>query len=239
MPLYRINGKITKGSRLAKRERAAKRRHEKVANNGKAPMKVYSPGEFGQLNSRVYSDAHLQNRRLQLHNYHMSQNRRWLEAKIHAEGDDDIPRHVRWPLMQHWAKTEHHQQNPKISDGLAFTDDVKAALDLVRDERAMAAAQQGDPERVADWWVQPEIKSKKKGKKGKNANRRGAMGARSVSVEGLGNDVKDLGLGDGDEEMDAEEGSPSPEEGFQGSYSPIVLSPEGSVVGDGDEEGEE
>lgn len=169
----------------------------------------------------------------------MRQNRRWLEAKIHTEGNDDIPQHVCWPLMQHWAKTEHHQQNPKISDGLAFTDDVKAALDLVRDERAMAAAQQGNPERVADWWVQPEIKSKKKGKKGKNADGRGAMGARSVSVEGLGNDVKGLGLGDGDEEMEAEEGSPSPEEGFQGSYSPIVLSPEGSVVGDGDEEGEE
>ena len=239
MPLYRINGKITKGSRLAKRERSAKHRHERVANNGKAPMKGYSHVEFCPLNSRVYSDAHLQNRRLQLHNYQMRQNRRWLTAKIHAEGNDDIPQHVRWPLMQHWAKTEHHQQNPKISDGLALTDDVKAALDLVRDERAMAAAQQGNPERVADWWVQPEVKSKKKGKKAKNANRQGAMDARSVSVEGLGNEVRDLGLGDGEEKMEVREGSPSLEEEFQGSYSPILLSPEGSVVGDGDEEDEE
>ena len=92
----------------------------------------------------------------------MRQNRRWLTAKIHAEGNDDIPQHVRWPLMQHWKKTEHDQQNPKLSDGLALTDDVKAALDLLGDERAMAAVQQGSPERVADWWVQPEIKSKKK-----------------------------------------------------------------------------
>ena len=169
----------------------------------------------------------------------MRQNRRWLTAKIHAEGNDDIPQHVRWPLMQHWRKTEHHQQNPKMSDGLALTDDVKAALDLLRDERAMAAAQQGNPERVADWWVQSEIKSKKKGRKEKNPKRHGAMAARNVSVEGLGDDVRDLGLSDGEEEMEAEEGRPFLDEHFQGSYSPVVLSPEGSVVGDGDEEDEE
>ena len=167
----------------------------------------------------------------------MRQNRRWLTAKIHAEGNDDIPHHVRWPLMQHWKKTEHHQQNPKMSDGLALTDDVRAALDLLRDERAMAAAQQGNPDRVADWWVQPEIKSKRKGKKGKDAERRGGIAARSVSLEGLGDDVRDFGLGDGEEEMEEEEGSPSPEEeGFQGFNSPVMLSPVGSVVGDGDEE---
>ena len=239
MPLYRVNGKITKGSRLAKRERSARHRHERVAQNGKAHMKGLQswgirPTEFARL-----LDSYLQNRRLQLHNYHMRQNRRWLTAKIHAEGNDDIPPHVRWPLMQHWTKTEHHQQNPKLSDGLALTDDVKAALDLLRDERAIAAVQQGNPERVADWWVQPEIKSKKKGKKGKNAKRHGAIAARSVSVEGLGDDVRDLGLSDGGEEVEAEEMSPSLEEGFRGSHSPVVLSPEGSVVSDGDEEDEE
>ena len=169
----------------------------------------------------------------------MRQNRRWLTAKIHTEGNDDIPPHVRWPLTQHWSKTEHHQQNPRLSDGLALTDDLKAALDLLRDERAMAAVQQGNPERVADWWAQPEIKSKKKGKKGKNGKGRGPNAARSVSVGGLGDDVGNLDLGDGGEEMEAKEGSPSWEEGFQGSHSPIVLSPGGSVVGGGDEEDEE
>lgn len=72
-------------------------------------------------------DSYLQNQRLQLHNYSMRQNRRWLTAKIHTIGDGDIPKHVRWPLMQHWKKTEHHQQNPKISDGLALTSDVFCA----------------------------------------------------------------------------------------------------------------
>ena len=39
MPLYRVNGKITKGSRLAKRERSAKHKHQKVINGGTAPLK--------------------------------------------------------------------------------------------------------------------------------------------------------------------------------------------------------
>ena len=239
MPLHCINGQIIKSSRLAKRERTKQHKRERVANNGKALMKdLHSWGVWTTEFTHIL-EAHLRDRRIQLHNYQMKQNRRWLQAKMHTDGNNDIPQHVCWPLMQHWTKTEHHQQNPKISDGVALTDDVKAALDLLRDERAMAAEQQGNPERVTDWWVQPEIKSKKKGKKGKNANRQGAKGARSVSVEGLGNDVRNLRLGDGEEKMEVEEASPSLEEGFQGSYSPVMLSPEGSVVGDGDEVGEE
>ncbi|KAF6222626.1 hypothetical protein HO133_000673 [Letharia lupina] len=246
MPLYRIKGKITKGSRLAKRERSAKHKHDQVANRGEHHRKMYNskgnrPADFARS-----LGTHLRDRRLQLHNYNMRQNRRWLTAKIHTEDDDDIPEHARWPLLQHWTKTEHHQQNPKISDGLALTDDVKSALALLTDERAVAAAQQGNPERVADWWVQPEIKSKrkdsKKKKKGKNAKEQGATAGQGVSVEGFQDDFGALALGkDGDieEKMKREEGGVSLEEEFEGFESPVMMSPAGSVIGEGQEEEED
>ena len=192
-------------------------------------------------------DSYLQNQRLQLHNYNMRQNRRWLTAKIHTIGDVDIPKHVRWPLMQHWKKTEHHQQNPKISDGLALTTDVKYALDLLRDERAVAAALQGNPERVADWWVQPEIKSKKKRKRGKNAKKQGATAGVDVNNEGLGDDVGWMALGEEEEtveEMEGEKEEETKKEGggvlleerYEGFDSPVMMSPTGSVVSDGEVE---
>ena len=171
----------------------------------------------------------------------MRQNRRWLTAKIHTEGDDHIPEHARWPLMLHWNKTEQHQQHPEISDGLALTDDVKSALALLRDERAVAAAQQGNPDRVADWWVQPEIKSKRKERKGKKAKNQGATAGRAVSVDGLRADVEALGLGEEEEmegEMEEEEGGVLVKEEYEGFESPVVMSPVGSVVGDGEEEEE-
>lgn len=157
----------------------------------------------------------------------MRQNRRWLTAKIHTEGNEDIPQHARWPLMQHWKKTEQHQQNPKITDGQALTDDVKAALDLLRDERAVAAAQQGNPERVADWWVQPEIKSKKKEKKRKNAQGQGTTVGRRVDDEAIRDGIKALNLGEETETVEEEKGSVLSEEGFQGFNSPIMMSPTG------------
>ncbi|CAD6578575.1 MAG: hypothetical protein ASARMPRED_008766 [Alectoria sarmentosa] len=242
MPLYRINGKITKGSRLAKRERSHKHKHEKVVNGGTAPSKVLQfcgdqPTDFVR-----FLATYLRDRRLQLHNYSMRQNRRWLTAKIHTEGDGDIPYHARFPLLQHWNKTEHHQQKPKISDGLALTDDVKSALALLRDERALAATQQGNPEHVADWWVQPEIKSKrkksKKEKRGKNGKKQGATARQSFIVEGLGDDVGALGLGE-EEEMEEEEGGVLLKEVLVGFESPALMSPAGSVEGDEEDEEEE
>lgn len=166
----------------------------------------------------------------------MRQNRRWLTAKIHTEGNEDIPQHARWPLMQHWKKTEQHQQNPKITDGQALTDDVKAALDLLRDERAVAAAQQGNPERVADWWVQPEIKSKKKEKKRKNAQGQGTTAGRRFDDEAIRNGIEALNLGEETETVEEEKGSALSEEGFQGFNSPIMMSPTGPVVGGEDED---
>ena len=168
----------------------------------------------------------------------MRQNRHWLTAKIHTKGNDDIPAHVRWPLTQHWKKTEHQQQNSKSPESLAVTNDVKAALDLLRDERTVTAAQQGNPERVVDWWVQPQTKSKKGKKKGKKGKQPGATAARSVTMEGLRDDVGDLNLG-GEEEMEEGEASYTLEEGFRGFDSPLMLSPTGSVVCEGEEEDEE
>lgn len=39
MPLFCVNGKLTKGSRLSKRERSTRHRHERVINSGSAPLK--------------------------------------------------------------------------------------------------------------------------------------------------------------------------------------------------------
>lgn len=184
-----------------------------------------------------FLESYICDRRLQHHEYQIRQNRRWLTAKIHTEGDDDIPDYVRWPLMQHWKK------DLSISDDLALTDDVKSALALLRDERAVAAAQQGNPDRVADWWVQPEIRGKRKkgmkGKKGKNAKKLGATAGQGVNVERFGDDVGALGLGEDEEmkeEMEEEEGGVRLEEGFEGFESPAMMSPVGSVVGDREEE---
>lgn len=166
----------------------------------------------------------------------MRQNRRWLTAKIHTEGDDDIPQHVRWPLMQHWKKTEQHQQNPKITDGLALTDDVTAALDLLRDERAVAAAQQGNPERVADWWVQPEIKSKKNKKKRKNAQKQGTTTDQRLDDEAIRDGVGALSLGEEAEIVEEEKDSALSGEEYEGFVSLVMMSLTGLVVGGEDEE---
>lgn len=138
--------------------------------------------------------------------------------------------------MQHWKKTEHHQQNPKISDGLALTDGVKAALDLLRDERAVAAAQQGNPERVADWWVQPEIKSKKKEKRRKIAQKQGTTAGQRVGGELIRDSITALNLGEETEIVKEEKDSALSEAGFQGFESPVMMSPMGSVVGAEDED---
>lgn len=138
--------------------------------------------------------------------------------------------------MQHWKKTEHHQQNPKISDGLALTDGVKAALDLLRDERAVAAAQQGNPERVADWWVQPEIKSKKKEKRRKIAQKQGTAAGQRVGGELIRDSITALNLGEEMEIVKEEKDSALSEAGFQGFESPVMMSPMGSVVGAEDED---
>lgn len=80
-----------------------------------------------------------------------------------------------------------------------------------------------------------EQEGEEKGKKGKQP---GATAACSVTMEGLGDDVGDLNLDD-EKEMEEEEGSYTLEEGFRGFDSPVMLSPTGSVVCEGDEEDED
>lgn len=117
---------------------------------------------------------------------------------------------------------------------------------FLRDERAVAAAKQGNPERVADWWVQPEIKSKRKKskneKKGNNAKKQEATAGHGIIGEGSWDEVGALGLGEHeemDEEMDKEEGGVLLKEEFLGFESPARMSSAWSVVGDGEGEEEE
>ena len=82
-----------------------------------------------------------------------------------------------------------------------------------------------------DWWVQPEIKSKRK--KGNNVKNQEATAGHGVIGEGLLDAVGTLGLGE-DEEMDEEEGGISLKEEVLGFESPVLMSPAESV--DGEEE---
>ena len=129
-------------------------------------------------------------------------------------------------------------KHPRITDAV-LTDDAKRVLSELQRERDTARDEQGYPERVQDWWTAPTVPGKKKRRKGKTmAMEEGATAGLEVSDGEIEDVVRGLRLGE-EEEMEEEEGSPSLEEGFQGFDSPVMLSPVGSVVGDGDEEDEE
>ena len=131
-------------------------------------------------------------------------------------------------LEKHFEKTEFQLKHPRITDAV-LTDDAKRVLSELQRERDTARDEQGYPERVRDWWAAPTVHDKKKRKKGKMmATKEGATADVEVSDEGIQDAVRRLRLGE-EKEMEEDEGT----------HSPIMLSPGGSVVGDGDEEDEE
>ena len=131
-------------------------------------------------------------------------------------------------LAKHFEKTEFQLKRPRITDAV-LTDDARRVLSELQLERDTARDEQGYPERVRDWWAAPTVPGKKKRKKGKMmATEEGAAAGLEVSDGGLQDAVRGLRL---EEEKEMEE-----EEGI---HSPVMLSPEGSMVGDGDEEDEE
>ncbi len=145
-------------------------------------------------------------------------------------------------LAEHFEKTEYQLQHPRITDTVLVAN-AKVVLAQLELERDGARAEQGYPERVQDWWAAPTMVGKKKRRKEKMMGKKhGATAGQGVSVEGLGEEVGALGLGqdeEGDGRMEEEEGGVLSEEEFEGFESPIMMSPVGSVVSDGEEEEEE
>ena len=145
-------------------------------------------------------------------------------------------------LANHFQKTEYQLQHPRITDTV-LVDNAKLALSQLELEREAARNEQGHPERVQDWWAAPTMVGKKKRRKEKMVGKKhGATAGQSVTTEGLGDDVGALGLGEDEEvekEMEEEDGGVLLEEEFEGFESPAMMSPVGSVVGDGEEDEEE
>lgn len=143
-------------------------------------------------------------------------------------------------LAIHLKKTEHQLQHPRITDTV-LTTNAKWVLSQLELEREAARDEQGYPERVQDWWAAPTMVGKKKRKGKLLGKKQGASAGQGVSVEGLGDDVGALGLGKDQEleEMEEEDGSVCSEETFEGFESPVVMSPAGFEMGDGQEVEEE
>ena len=128
-------------------------------------------------------------------------------------------------LWKHFNKTEFQLKHPRITDAV-LTTEAKRVLSELQLERDTARDEQGYPERVQDWWAAPTVLGKKKRKKGKMmATKEGATAGLEVSDEGIEDAVGRMGLGE-EKEMEEEEGI----------HSPVMLSPRGSMMGEGDEE---
>ena len=184
-------------------------------------------------------EHHLANIRLQAFNYNAKQSRRWIRARLLSNADGSISKDVASQLAKHFEKTEFQLKHPRITDTV-LTDAAKRVLSELQRERDTARDEQGYPERVRDWWTAPTVPGKKKRKKGMTmATEEGATAGLEVSDGEMQDAVRRLRLGEEEEEMEEEEGIPFLEEGLEGFDSPVMLSPEGSVVGDGDEEDEE
>ena len=127
-------------------------------------------------------------------------------------------------LHKHFLKSEFQLQHPRINDAV-LTADAKSVLSQLESEREAARSEQGDPERVQDWWAPPTMLGKKKRKK---------MMRKEKSQEAV------TGGGDSDErvgdmELEEEGGEELAEEELEGVSSQVMLSPIGSVAGDEDE----
>ena len=132
-------------------------------------------------------------------------------------------------LEKHFEKTEFQLKHPRITDAV-LTDDAKRVLSALQLERDAARDEQGYPERVRDWWAAPTVPGKKKKrKKGRMmATEEEATAGLEISDGEIQDAVGGLRLVE-EKEMEEEEWP----------HSPIMLSPGGSMVGDGDEEDEE
>ena len=128
-------------------------------------------------------------------------------------------------LHQHLLKSEYQLQHPGIADAV-LTKDAKLVLAQLESERKAARSEQGNPERVKDWWGPPTMLGKKKRKKMKKDQSQGTIAAEEISNEM----VEDVG-------MEEEESRFWAEEGAEGLESPVMMSPTGSLMGD-EEEGE-
>ena len=174
---------------------------------------------------------------MQAFNYNAKQSRRWLSARVRSENRGFVTKEAGLQLQQHFEKSEHQLEHPRITDAV-LTDDAKWVLSQLELEREAAREEQGCPERVQDWWAAPTIvgKKKRKGKmKGKN---QGATALEMVNDEGLRGDVRALALTE--EELEEQDGGISigGVGKFGGVESPVFMSPAGSVVDDGEEEEE-
>ena len=160
-----------------------------------------------------------------------------------------MPEEAALQLAKHFKKTEHQVKHPRITDTV-LTASARRVLSQLELERDAARNDQGHPERVQDWWAAPTRPGKKK-RKGKTIGKKQrATATQNVSVEGLGDDVGAWGLGEEEEteeemegekeeEMEKEGGGVSLEEsyeGFEGFASPVMMSPTGSVLSNGEVE---
>lgn len=120
-----------------------------------------------------------------------------------------------------------------------LTANAKWVLSQLEVERNAARGEQGYPERVQDWWAAPTMVGKKKRKGKMMGKKQRATADQSVNVEGLRDEVDALGLGE--EEMEDQDGGVwlEDEQEFEGFESPVMMSPTGSVIGEGQEEEED
>lgn len=175
---------------------------------------------------------------MQLFNYHAKQSGRWLQAVLLSEKRDFVTKEEASQLGQHLDKSEYRLQHPRIIDTVLLPG-AQWLLSELETEQEAAKAEQGNPERVHDWWAEPTMVGKKHGKKMRARERREAAAAQNVSAEGLREE--DGASGWEDSEMDVEEGGVLlvEEEEFEGFNSPVMMSPGGPEMGDGAGEGED
>ncbi|MCJ1454776.1 hypothetical protein MMC28_005129 [Mycoblastus sanguinarius] len=201
-----------------------------------------------QLTVYVFAAKYLADRHLQEFNYTMKQVRRWLQARLASPDRGFVTKEASKQLNIHLGKSEYEQQHPKLSEGIALGEEALWVLSQLDLERNAARAEQGSPERVADWWTGgrgEKGKGKAKRKyKSKKASKQGEVG-----VEGLGAGLSGFGLGEEADDMDeggveldeqkfGEEGEGEGEnedEEFEGAEGLVSMSPEGSVVGEDEE----
>lgn len=178
----------------------------------------------------------LQDVQRQLFYYHAKQARRWLHARDLREDRGLVTREVVVQLVNHLKKSPDQLLHPKITDRVLLPA-AKGLLSQLEMEREAAKAEQGNPERVMDWWPGATIVGKKKRKRRVNGKKQGATASQGVNAEGSGDE--DGALGWGEDEMDVDEGGVllSEKEEFEGFNSPVMMSPEGSEMG-GEGEGE-
>lgn len=117
-----------------------------------------------------------------------------------------------------------------------LTTDAKGVLFQLELERGAAREEQGHPDRVQDWWPKPAMSGTKKGKGKRKGKKNRVTASRHVNIQGLGDEVGALILGEETEIVEEEKGSALSEEGFHGFESPVMMSPMGSVVGGEDED---